>query len=123
MPSVAIIGASRDRRKYGNRAVRAYLAKGYTVYPINPHARQVEGLKAYRSVMDVPGPIDRVSLYVPPQVGITMLDELAAKGITEIYVNPGAESEELLARAEALGLQPIYACSILAIGQDPERVD
>ena len=74
MPSVAIIGASRDRRKYGNRAVRAYLAQGYTVYPINPHAQQVEGLTAFRSVLDVPGPIDRASLYVPPQVGLTVLD-------------------------------------------------
>src|SRR5262249_28986799 len=55
---VAVIGASNDRRKFGNRAVRAYLEQGYTVVPINPHETQVEGLKAYASILDVPGPVD-----------------------------------------------------------------
>jgi len=69
MPKVvAVIGASNDRSKFGNRAVRAYRLQGHTVIPINPHEREVEGLKAYKSVLDVPGTIDMASFYVPPDV-------------------------------------------------------
>jgi predicted CoA-binding protein len=116
---VAVIGASNNRRKFGNRAVRAYVHEGHTVIPINPHATEVEGLQAYRSVLDVPGPIDMVTFYVHPEVGEQVIAEVARKGIPEVWLNPGAESDELIARAEALGIRPIVACSIIAIGQNP----
>jgi uncharacterized protein len=116
---VAVIGASNNRRKFGNRAVRAFTRQGYTVLPINPHEREVEGLKAYGSVLDVPGPIDMVSFYVPPAVGERVVEEVARKRIPEVWLNPGAESEALVARARALSIQPIVACSIIAIGEDP----
>lgn len=119
MPAVAIIGASRERQKYGNRAVRAYLRQGWTVYPINPTEREVEGLATFRSVTDVPGPIDRASLYVPSQIGITLLEAVKTKQIPELWVNPGAESDELIAEAERLGLNVIQACSIVDIGERP----
>jgi predicted CoA-binding protein len=116
---VAVIGASSDRRKFGNRAVRAFQQQGYTVVPINPHAAEVEGLKAYASVLDVPGQVDMASLYVPPEIGERLIDEIARKGIAEVWVNPGAESDALIARARALKIQPIVACSIMAIGRNP----
>ena len=82
MPKVvAVIGASSDRRKFGNRAVRAYLDEGYQVVPINLHEQEIEGLKAYRSVLDVPGPIDMASFYVPPEVGERVIAEVAARQI------------------------------------------
>jgi hypothetical protein len=116
---VAVIGASNNRRKFGNRAVRAYLDQGYTVVPINPHEREVEGLKAYASVLDVPGPIDMASFYVPPEVGEEIIGDVARKQIAEVWLNPGAESDELIARARALSIKPIVACSIVAIGRNP----
>lgn len=120
MPKVvAVIGASRDRHKFGNRAVRAYRQQGYTVIPINPHETEVEGVKTYASVLDVPGPIDMATLYVPPRVGERVIDEVAKKGIGEVWLNPGADGDEVVARAKALGLNPIIACSILAIGENP----
>src|SRR5204862_8289790 len=120
MPKVvAVSGASSDRRKFGNRAVRAFQQQGYTVVPINPHEAEVEGLKAYASVLDVPGPVDMASLYVPPEIGERLIEEIARKGIAEVWVNPGAESDALIARARALEIQPIVACSIVAIGQNP----
>jgi predicted CoA-binding protein len=116
---VAVIGASNNPRKFGNRAVRAYRQQGYTVVPINPHEREIEGLKAYASVLDVPGPIDMASFYVHPEVGEQIIGDVAQKGIPEVWLNPGAESDALIARAEALQLRPIVACSIIAIGQNP----
>jgi predicted CoA-binding protein len=119
---VAVIGASSNRNKFGNRAVRAFLQQGYTVIPINPHEAEVEGLKTYRSVMDVPGAIDMASFYVPPEIGLRVIDEIARKGIPEVWLNPGADSDELIARAKSLNIQPIVACSVVAIGQNPYRL-
>jgi len=116
---VAVIGASNNRSKFGNRAVRAYLEQGYTVVPINPHEKEVEGLKTYASVLDVPGAIDMASFYVHPEFGEQVIGEIARKGIAEVWLNPGAESDELIARARALAIQPIVACSIVAIGRNP----
>ena len=116
---VAVIGASNNRHKFGNRAVRAYKLGGYTVVPINPHETEVEGLKAYASVLDVPGPIEMASFYVPPEVGERVIEEIALKEIPEVWLNPGSESDALIARARALKIQPVVACSIVALGQDP----
>jgi predicted CoA-binding protein len=119
MPSVAVIGASGQRSKYGNRAVRAYLRQGWTVYPVNPNEKTVEGLATFARIADIPGPVDRATLYVPPAVGQTLLAEIKHKAVKELFVNPGAESDELVAEAERLGLEPILACSIVDIGERP----
>jgi predicted CoA-binding protein len=119
---VAVIGASSDRSKFGNRAVRAFRQQGYTVVPINPHEVEVEGLKSYRSVLDFPGPIDMASFYLQPEVGLQVIDEVARKGIPEVWLNPGADSDALVARARELHVQPIVACSIVAIGENPYRL-
>lgn len=116
---VAVIGASSDRQKFGNRALRAFQRQGYTVIPINPHETEVEGVKAYRSVLDVPGAIDMATFYVPPEIGIGVMAEVAQKKIPEVWLNPGSESVDLVGRARALQIEPILACSILAIGENP----
>lgn len=119
MPSVAVIGASNDRAKFGNKAVRAYRRQGWTVYPVNPTEPSIEGLTVYPSVEAIPDTIDRAALYVPPQVGLGLLAGIARKSIAELFVNPGAESDELLAEAERLGLAVIQACAIVDIGERP----
>ena len=119
--TVAIVGASNDRHKFGNKSLRAFLAEGHTVVPINPHEEYVEGVKAYASVLDVPGPIDMATVYVQPEVGMALLDEFERKGIREIWINPGAESDELIAEASRRGLNAIFACSIVAIGRSPSQ--
>jgi uncharacterized protein len=118
---VAVIGASSDRAKFGNKAVRAFRNHGDTVVPIHPRERDVEGERAYRSVLDVPGPIDMATLYVPAGAGSALLDEIVQKGIKEVWLNPGADGPEVVARAHALGLQTVVACSIRGIGEDPSR--
>ena len=123
MPTVAILGASTDRTKFGNKSVRAHQAKGFTVYPINPKAAEIEGIKAYGSIAEVPaGTIDRVSVYLPPAIGLKVLPEIAARGCSELWLNPGSESEELVAEAQRLGLNVIEACSIVDVGMSPREL-
>ncbi|MGB9596451.1 MAG: CoA-binding protein [Candidatus Poribacteria bacterium] len=121
--TVAVIGASNDRKKYGNKAVRAYILRGFKVYPVNPNEDTIEGLKTYKSILDIPDEIDRATLYVPPKVGMKIIDEIAKKGVKELYFNPGTESDELIDKAKELGLKPILACSIIAVGLDPKDIN
>ena len=97
--TVAVVGASSDRSKFGNKAFRAFTAAGHKVIPINPNEASVEGTAAYPSVTDVPETIDMATVYVPPEIGITLLDGFEQKKIAEIWINPGAESNELMAEA------------------------
>jgi len=119
--TVAVIGASNDRTKFGNRAVRAYRAEGWAVYPVNPGEAVIEGLKAYGSILDIPVAVDRATVYVHPETTLELLDEIARKGVRELFLNPGSESSEVVAQAERLGLLPILACSIVDIGRSPSR--
>lgn len=119
--SVAVIGASSDRSKFSNKAVRAYHEQGWDVYPINPKGGAIESLQTYARIEDVPVPIDRVTLYLPPGVGLKALPGIAHQKPREFYINPGAESEELVAEAKKLGLHPVLACSIVEIGVSPAR--
>ena len=117
--SVAVLGASADRAKYGNRAVRAYRADGWEVYPVHPVAREIEGLPAYRSILDIPVAVDRATIYLQPETTLLILPEIARKGVRDLYLNPGSESSAVIARAQELGLLPILACSIVEIGRSP----
>ena len=117
--TVAVIGASANPRKFGNRAVRAFQRQGYTVVPINPNGTRIEGLKTYASVLEFPDAIDIATFYVPPETGERVMREVAKKQIPEVWLNPGAESDPLIRLARSLGIEPIVACSILAVGENP----
>jgi predicted CoA-binding protein len=121
MKTVAVIGASSNRGKYGNKALRAFERQGFHVIAINPNEQEVEGHRTYASVLDVPEAIDMATVYVPPDVGVRVMDDLAKKGIPEVWLNPGADDPEVVDRARALGIQPIIACSIIGIGDSPAR--
>jgi predicted CoA-binding protein len=119
-PTVAILGASQNRQKYGNKSVRAHRDQGYEVFPINPSAQEIEGLKAYAGLKDLPvKTLDRVSVYLPPAVGLTVLEDILALEPKEVWFNPGSESDEILHRAQSLGLNIITACSIVDLGVSP----
>jgi predicted CoA-binding protein len=123
MKTVAIIGASNDPRKFGNKAVRAFLQQNFTVYPVNPNETEVEGLEVYKSIRDVPVRPKMISVYVPPQgVLVKLLPDIAARGCDELWLNPGTESDEILAEAERLQLNVVQACSIVAVGVSPSRL-
>ena len=124
--TVAVVGASSSRSKFGNKALRAFIEQGYRVLPINPNETEVEGLKTYGSVLDVIEPIDMATVYVQPDVTLRLLDEFQQKRIPEIWVNPGAEDDAVMAEAVAnlarRGIDVDIYRSANAGGGDPEEI-
>lgn len=119
--TVAILGASADRAKFGNKSLRAHVQQGFEVYPVNPKGGEIEGLQVYTSLSDIPVELDRVSVYLPPSVAFKLMDDIVAKGCGEVWLNPGSESDEFLQRGTQLGLKVIRDCSIVAIGCSPSE--
>jgi uncharacterized protein len=122
MKTIAIIGASNDRNKYGNKAVRAFRQQGYEVFPVNSKDETVEGLRAFKSITEVPVRPETVSVYLPPPVLLKVLPDIAAKGCDELWLNPGTESDEVLAEAGRLRLNVVQACSIVGVGVSPDKL-
>jgi predicted CoA-binding protein len=122
MSTVAIIGASADRHKFGNMAVRAFVQKGWTVYPVNPREAQIEGLPAFKNIRDVPVRPKLISVYLPPSVLEKSLPDIAARGCEELWLNPGTESAAVLAEAARLGLKTVPTCSLIALGLLPSEL-
>jgi uncharacterized protein len=120
--TIAIIGASNDRNKYGNKAVRAFLKQDYQVFPVNPKESEIEGLPAFESIRDVPVRPAMISVYLPPTVLLKVLSDIAARGCDELWLNPGTESDEVLSEAERLGLNVVQACSIVGVGVSPANL-
>ena len=118
--SVAILGASSDRSKFGNKSVRAHAHAGYTVYPVNPRGGEIEGWTTYTSLANVPETsLTRISVYLPPSIGLAEIESIASKGCEELWLNPGSESKEVVAAARSAGLDPILGCSIVELGVSP----
>lgn len=120
--TVAVLGASRDRSKFGNKAVRAFLQQGFTVFPVNPKETEIEGVRCHPSIAEVPVRPDWVSVYLPPAVVLGLLPAVAARGCDELWLNPGTESATVVAEAERLGLNVVQACSIVAAGVSPSAL-
>lgn len=117
--TIAVVGASRDRRKFGNKGVRAYASAGWEVFPVNLHEDEIEGLPVFRSLQDVPVPLDRVSLYLPPGRTRTLLAELAEMSGTQVWFNPGSADRAVLEAATRAGIDVRDGCSIVDIGLSP----
>ncbi len=103
----AVVGASQDRSKYGNKVLRVYMQNDREVVPINPTATEVEGLAAYRDLASAPGTIDAVSIVTPPPVTERVVQDAIQRGIKQIWMQPGAESQKAIKAAEAAGASVI----------------
>lgn len=114
----AVVGASSDQAKYGNKVLRCYGQSGRRAIPINPKASEVEGIKAYATLEDVPHQIDCVSVITPPQVTESIVHQANAIGIKHIWMQPGAESELAVKSAENLGMNVIAGgpCLLVVLG-------
>jgi len=116
---IAIVGASKNRGKFGNKCVRAYQRAGWDVFPVNPREEEIEGLTVFRSLEDVPVPLDRISLYLPPAGTRTLLAELAGMSGTQVWFNPGSADRQVLEEASRTGIDVRDGCSIVDIGMSP----
>ena len=123
--SIAVVGASADRHKFGNKSVRAYASAGWTVYPINPNESTVEELPAFASLSAAEAaagePIERISVYLPPAITRGILPEIAAAGARDTFFNPGSADATVLEEAAELGIAVRDACSIVDIGLSPAQ--
>jgi predicted CoA-binding protein len=114
----AVVGASNDRWKYGNKVLRCYLQNGRKAIPVNPNATIVEGISAVPDLASLPEPVHGASIITPPDVTERIVEQAAAAGITRLWMQPGAESDRAIERAEELGLSVIAGgpCVLVALG-------
>ncbi len=113
----AVVGASHDRRKYGNKVLRAYLQDKRKVYAVNPRVDAVEGIPTFAQLADLPEAIYGISIVTPPAVTQEVIEQAIELGIGNIWMQPGAESESAIARAEAVGANVIAGgpCLLVAL--------
>ena len=114
----AVVGASTNRDKYGNKVLRAYVQNQREVYPVNPNAASVQGLTAYPDLMALPVVPHGISIITPPAVTEGIVVQAIELAIEHIWMQPGAESIEAVRRAEAAGLSVIHSgpCLLVVLG-------
>ena len=113
----AVVGASRDREKYGNKVLRAYLQNGLDAVPINPGGGEIEGLPSYSDLNALPEPVDGVSIITPPKVTEKVVEQAVALGIKHIWMQPGADSPQAVDAAKKSGANVIAGgpCLLVAL--------
>lgn len=114
----AVVGASKDRAKYGNKVLRCYLQHGLKAYPINPGSAQIEGQRAYPGLSALPEPVERISVITPPQVTEGIVTEAADAGVRFIWMQPGAESRKAVEAAQDAGIAVVSGgpCLLVVLG-------
>jgi predicted CoA-binding protein len=114
----AVVGASADRAKYGNKVLRCYHQHGLDVLGIHPKLTTVEGVACYPSLMAAPGAPRSVSVVAPPAAAAAIVADAIAKGVTHLWFQPGAEADVAIATARAAGLAVIAGgpCLLVALG-------
>lgn len=117
-PAYAVIGASDDRSKFGNKVLRCYLANKKTVIPVNPKAASIEGIPCVASVSDLPDTVKSISMVTPPAITEQVVEAAIARGITSIWMQPGAESATAVERCKAAGINVIadHSCILVVLG-------
>jgi predicted CoA-binding protein len=113
----AVVGASQDRQKYGNKVLRVYQQNKMDAVPVNPTADEVEGLKAYPDLPSVPGNVDGVSIITPPRITEQVVNQALSLGIKNIWMQPGAESDAAIDAAMHAGANVIAGgpCILVAL--------
>lgn len=95
-PEFAVVGASTDRMKYGNKVLRCYMQHYMTVHPVHPHEQLIEDLPVFSSIKELPNEVHSISIITPPPITEKLVAEAIKKGIKNIWMQPGAESEKAI---------------------------
>lgn len=115
---VAVLGASDKPERYSGKAVALLLAKGHTVYPVNPKGDRVHGLSSYKSLREIPDEIDTVTIYLSPKISGELAADIIAAHPKRVIMNPGAENSDLAAQCERAGINVVHACSLVLLRTD-----
>ncbi|PLX97348.1 MAG: CoA-binding protein [Desulfuromonas sp.] len=117
-PAFAVVGASSNRSKYGNKCLRCYQMNGRKVIPVHPLELEIEDLDCVASVTDLPDEVESISIITPPRVTEKVVEQAAAKGIKNIWMQPGAESPTAVKYCEEQGLNVIAdgSCLLVVLG-------
>lgn len=114
----AVVGASSKQHKYGNKVLRCYQQNQYTVVPVNPVEKKIEGLDCVASVSDLPDHVGSISIITPPQVTERVVEQAIGRGIRNVWMQPGAESAQAVAACEEAGINVIAdgSCVLVVMG-------
>lgn len=117
-PAFGVAGASTNRDKYGNKVLRCYQTNNRKAVPINPRAEQIEGVQCVASVRDLPDEVKSLSVITPPKITEQVVEEAIARGIEHIWMQPGAESPDAVARCQESGINVIAdgSCVLVVLG-------
>jgi predicted CoA-binding protein len=117
-PAFGVVGASARRHKYGNKVLRCYQQNGRRAIPVNPNESEVEGSACVASVLDLAEEVRSISVITPPPVTERVVEEAIRKGIRNVWMQPGAESERAVAACEAAGINVIAdgSCVLVVLG-------
>ena len=110
-----VVGASTDRTKYGNRVLRCYMQNGRRAIPVNPREKEIEGIPCVAEVLDLPDEVKSISVITPPQVTDRVVEEAIKKGITSIWMQPGAESAAAVQKCRENGINVIADGSCILV--------
>ena len=113
-----VVGASSDRSKYGNRVLRCYQEHGLKAVPVNPREEVIEGTPCVASVSDLPDEVTSISVITPPHVTEQVVEQAAKKGIRNVWMQPGAESQRAVSFCRQHGINVIAdgSCILVVLG-------
>lgn len=109
----AVIGATDNAEKYGNRIFKSLTGRGYEVYPVNPNLKEIEGVKCYPTLSDIPVKVEVVDFVVPPSVTESILKECKKLGLDNIWLQPGSESDAAIAFCRDNKLKVVYGTCVM----------
>ncbi len=120
----AVVGATDNKEKFGFKIFKAMLERGMQVYPINPGITEVMGQKCYQTLKDLPNKPDAVNFVVPPRVGEQIIRDCVELGIQNIWLQPGADAEQVILLAQQQKLTVVHhACIMLELRKKGEYGD
>jgi uncharacterized protein len=119
MPVAVVLGASSNRSKFGNKAVRAFAHRQWTVIPVNPRESMIEGIPCVSDLDSVPRRPDVLSVYLPPQVVEGMSDAIARLAPAEVWLNPGTSNPRVNETLGRHGLELVHDCTLIRLGMSP----
>jgi predicted CoA-binding protein len=112
-PALALVGASRSGKKFGNMALRELRSRGYRVYPVHPVAETIDGVRCSRSLAELPEPVGGVVISLPPDQAVAAVRNAAAAGIGRVWLQQGAASPYVLEVCHDLAIEPVVDECIL----------